>query len=148
MRRLIFLLTAGALTLPASAYAQGPRRPNDLPGQAYAAVNAAPDLMAGIVFEAGAFDLSSNPEAMILGAMPFPKGVAFIHDKLTYYGPYTDPATGVKGWLYSLMIGTNKRFFLVGQDGIAGLSSSQRWVLEFSDTGAFLRTFQGTFANK
>jgi len=109
---------------------------------------AAPNLKAGIVFPSGAFDLSTQPDAMILGNLGYPTGIGFIHGPMTYYGEYTDPDTGVKGWLYSLQIGGNKRFFLVSESGIPGLGESQRWIFEYDDQGTPLTSFQGTFVPK
>jgi hypothetical protein len=146
MRRYWFLLVVGAvLAHPSLASAQAP---GALPKSAYAAPAAAPDLKGGIAFSPGAFDLSANPEAMILGNLGFPKGIGFIHDKLTYYSEYTDPTTGMKGYLYSLPIGAKTRFFLVGQNPIPGVGGGSRWIFEYDDTGAFLAQFQGTFAAK
>lgn len=78
----------------------------------------------------------------------FPQGVKFVHGKMKYHGEYTDPNTNVKGWLFSLVLGTNQRFFLVAQDGIPGLGNSQRWIFEYDDHGTYLKYFQGTFAAK
>jgi len=100
------------------------------------------------VFAAGAFDLSDKPEAMALMDLGFPTGVKFIHDKLKYYGEYTDPNINLKGWLYSLKAGTKERYFLIAQKGIPGLGDSDRWIYEYDDQGNYLKYFQGVFVAK
>ncbi len=93
--------------------------PVQLPASATEAQSrAAPNLKAGLtghfgnVFP-GAMDLSDNPEVMLLARYPFPKGVRFLRTKMQYKQEYTDPGTGVSGYLYYIEQGDYKRFYLV-----------------------------------
>src|SRR5579872_1395862 len=102
MRRTCCVLFVCALLSSSSvAYAQVPKFER-LRTEELKATTPAPDLKGGIVFSAGAFDLSAAPDAMLLAELNFPGGIKFIHRRLEYIEEYTDPGTGVVGYLYHL----------------------------------------------
>jgi hypothetical protein len=106
----------------------------------------APDLMGGLVVGYGAFDFSKKPEVMVELDLGFPNGVKFIHDKLTYFGKYTDPQTGIAGYLYHLKGGAYERYFLVSDEGVQGPTDSQRYLVDYDGNGKILRVDRGIFA--
>ena len=130
MRRVFYLLGIGALLSTLSvANAQPPgvpaaKLPKTVTETKVVSSTATRDLAptAGIVFQAGAFDLSANPEAMVLADLGFPVGIRFVREPMEYFGEYTDPNTQINGWLYSVMIGPKQRYFLVAQTSISDLS--------------------------
>jgi hypothetical protein len=108
----------------------------------------APDLKGGVIFSAGAFDLSAKPVVMIFADLKSPEGVRFVHAPITYKGEYTDPNTKIAGHLYYVKDDTYERYFLISRDDISGNALHHRWVVDFNVEGVPLAYFQGAFGSK
>jgi hypothetical protein len=108
----------------------------------------APDLKGGVIFSAGAFDLSAKPVAMIFADLKSPEGVRFVHVPITYKGEYTDPNTRITGYLYYLKDDTYERYFLISRDDIPRAVVRLRGVVDLNVEGVPLAYVRGAFGSK
>ncbi len=101
----------------------------------------------GYIHQFGSFQVTrTTVDAMFMlsAVLPFPDGrrsVDFYRATLTYDGRYTDPGSGITGYLYSAQVGApvnDRRFFLFGDRNlnIADPSSNgTRWVIYYNGRG-------------
>lgn len=105
----------------------------------------------GYTHQFGSFQImpaSVDAMFMLSANLPFPDGrrsVDFYRATLTYDGKFTDPGSGITGYLYSTQVGApvnDRRFFLFGDRNlnVADLNSNgTRWVIYYNGRGD--RTF-------
>ncbi|MHC5540352.1 hypothetical protein ACYOEI_19195 [Singulisphaera rosea] len=108
----------------------------------------------GYIHQFGSFQItSSTAEGMFMlsAQLPFPdnrRSVDFYHAALSYVGKFTDPTTGITGYLYQTTIGApvnDTRFFLFGDSNLNFAdpdSNGVRWMVYYNGQGQ--RTFSTT----
>jgi hypothetical protein len=118
------------------------------------AMTAAPTPHFGYIHQFGSFEISPayvDTMFMLTANLPFPDGrrsVDFYHATLGFEGRYTDPASGISGYVYSAAIGppvNDRRYFLFGDRNLNVAdpnSNGTRWVIYYN--GAGKQTFATT----
>jgi len=101
----------------------------------------------GYIHQFGAFQINTTTAEgmfMLSANLPFPDGrrsVDFYHARLSYVGKYTDPGTGISGYVYETQVGgpvNDKRFFLFGDQNLNiadGDSNGIRWIVYYNGQG-------------